>query len=436
MIDPQRSRSASSTGKKSSRRRKSSTVDFTRIGLIGLCLALAVGAIWGVAAYVMPMLNRRPIADQVELHQHIEEARQQAAVSSPFETIRLVDGQITFQLPTDHVGSYTTPYSGPTVDSMGHHFDYVSSNSPDYYSNYLRLGYETVTFRNTSTDVMAEFMLSRPPQELLADNDVEVDAVVSDTNGDWNGCPYRDFTVSGQEQLSSRYRSILIGQSIAIFTASWSAATQQRAQAYFDSIEFHAEPFIEEAEAVAERPRHAVGNSALDLMPLIDLDRDATTGKWIRFENGIVTPPETPYALLVLPIEPPASYELRISLQRTDRDQSLNIGLPVGESTGMLVIDGFEGLKTGLSVVGGVTLPDLPDVVDGPILGPDISEIVIQVTPQSIHATCDGDVLVDWNGDPHDLSIRDAQWKYEPHTLFIGSWHAEFLIHAISIRGL
>ncbi len=271
---------------------------------------------------------------------------------------------------------------------------------------------------------------------MLADNDVEVDAVVSDTNGEWNGYPYRDFTVSGQEQLSSRYRSILIGQSISIITASWSAATQQRAQAYFGSIEFRAEPIVDEADAVAERPRHAIGNSALDLMPLINLDRDATAGKWIRFENGIVTPPETPYALLVLPVEPPESYELKIAVQRTERDESLNIGLPVDESTGMLVIDGFGGLKTGLSAVGGVTLTDLPNVADGPILGPAVSEIVIRVTPESIHATCDGEVLVDWNGDPHDLSIRDAQWKYEPHTLFIGSWHAEFLIHEVSIRSL
>lgn len=209
------------------------------------------------------------------------------------------------------------------------------------------------------------------------------------------------------------------------------APPDAKAPTYSDSVEFN-----DTSPAPEATPEPPESKKPLDLLSLVQLPRDATRGEWIRRERAIVSPSDTVAAILTVPVTVPESYELNLSLQRIEKNESFDIGIPIGESMAMIVFEGFDSKLSGLGVVSGKTLQGRPDVVRGPVFSSAVSQLVVRVTPRSIEVFCDGREIVDWQGDPRDLSIRKQFWKYQTGRLFLGSWKTGFLIHSATIQEL
>ncbi|TWT40096.1 hypothetical protein KOR42_49910 [Thalassoglobus neptunius] len=125
---------------------------------------------------------------------------------------------------------------------------------------------------------------------------------------------------------------------------------------------------------------------------------------------------------------------MHLRVQRAFGNESFNVGLPIGDSMGLLVIDGIGGNISGLGTIAGASLDQRSDAVTGSFLSSNPADIVINVTPNSIHVTCDNTTLVDWTGDPSTLEVRKQFWKVDKPKLFFGSWESEFIIRSATIR--
>lgn len=178
-----------------------------------------------------------------------------------------------------------------------------------------------------------------------------------------------------------------------------------------------------------------VEHSSVSVLPHIDPLRHGFEGNWWRFEDGVMTPASQACGL-ALPVRPPGAYELTINVQRVSGKDSFAIGLSVGGWPAIVVIDGYGGSHSGLSMINGQTTDVRSDGKRGRFLKRGPNRIVVRVHPDQIQATCNNNPIVDWKGDPSTLGVNSRYWNPPPDCLFLGAWESEFLITGVEIRAL
>jgi len=86
----------------------------------------------------------------------------------------------------------------------------------------------------------------------------------------------------------------------------------------------------------------------IDLLKLIDVDRDSVKGKW-KMENGVLVSPDD-IGLLHIPFSPPDEYELDLVVEGGKR---CDFVLVTGDSQCCVILQGASG--SGLDLVDGKT---------------------------------------------------------------------------------
>ncbi|HVC92866.1 MAG TPA: PA14 domain-containing protein [Pirellulales bacterium] len=173
--------------------------------------------------------------------------------------------------------------------------------------------------------------------------------------------------------------------------------------------------------------------SPVDLLKLIDPDRDAIRGTW-QFKDGQLVMPDVAGARLEIRHQVPEEYTLTAVVECVSHKDALVIGLVVGDWPTMVVVDGWGTRVSGLSVVDGrltdanVTKNLGHFLRDGPR-----NKIVCKVRKTQIHVTCNETVIVNWSGDVARLSL-DPNWRIpNPRHLFVGAHFSPFRVSELSL---
>lgn len=174
--------------------------------------------------------------------------------------------------------------------------------------------------------------------------------------------------------------------------------------------------FLEHKWFVADHPNHVpefliqpnadlsefVPGKPVDLLNLIDLERDILSGEW-KLENGVLFTPTSSGGRLKLPVEAPASYELLMVITRLKGRDTLGLEIVAGEKNNgtMLALDGWLGRACGLHFLDGRAGDQNESTYQGGVF-PDQKEhtILCRVTPQSVFVEVDDNRIIDWHGDP------------------------------------
>ena len=173
----------------------------------------------------------------------------------------------------------------------------------------------------------------------------------------------------------------------------------------------------------------------VDVLAHIDVFRDANSGNWYRYDKGIVSPATTT-PMLVLPVEPVDSYEMKLEIRRLSRTpESFNIGLIVGGKPAMVVIDGFGGNTTCLSPLDGKFALDVEQRYTGRLLNPISNSIRVRVRPNSVQVNIDGLNAIDFKGDPSRLGLANF-WCPPHNALFLADWETQYNITKCEMRKL
>lgn len=186
----------------------------------------------------------------------------------------------------------------------------------------------------------------------------------------------------------------------------------------------------------------AAEGETVDLLPLIDLSKHVRNGVWRKEQAAIVSPTER-NAAIELPIVPAAAYRLNIAAERIMGDQDVFFGLPVGGSEVRLHLEGFKDAQTGLKR-SGLALIEHKDLKQAayypnPIFstGKPV-QIVIEVSPGRVWATCDGQAVANWEGDPQRLSVGELaqRTKTIPKSLFVATYESSYRISELKYTPL
>lgn len=151
---------------------------------------------------------------------------------------------------------------------------------------------------------------------------------------------------------------------------------------------------------------------SVDLLKRIDLRRDLVEGDWKLDERGLHSS-GTAFARVELPYDPPDEYLLTVVAEGESELKDLGAMLVVGGRQVMSVVDGFQGLTTGLQLVEG-KLADVNGTsrwrASRLFEQGRPNTLVYIVRRDSVRVVRDGAVVIDWSGDPSTLSIYD-NWK-------------------------
>jgi hypothetical protein len=164
-------------------------------------------------------------------------------------------------------------------------------------------------------------------------------------------------------------------------------------------------------------PQHA---APVELVPLIDIERDTLRGRWLITREGVlhgrsaINEPR-PQSLLVLPWDPPTEYRLRLTVTRMGRNEGfMTLSLASGPTRLGVVFDATHERKvfTGLSVVDGQRLHRYRRI--GPLLPPGVPiHLVCTIRAGQLTINANGSEIFRWEGDFSRLS-RPAFQPAEP----------------------
>jgi hypothetical protein len=172
---------------------------------------------------------------------------------------------------------------------------------------------------------------------------------------------------------------------------------------------------------------------SVDLLKLVDPERDSVQGKW-ELVSGVLSSPAEPEARLQIPFEPPSDYVLTVVGERESGD-SLTIGLVLGGKQVQVILDGWNRTISGLDVVDGRRANANPTADRTPNLLGDQARytVICSVTPTSVEVNVNGAQVIKWSGKPEQLSV-DAAWAVpKQDQLLIGAAQAVQHISSITL---
>lgn len=194
------------------------------------------------------------------------------------------------------------------------------------------------------------------------------------------------------------------------------------------------------APTVSSNARHSsLGQT--NLLENLDLAAAAVKGNWTRQGSDVISDSSGP-AILELPVRPPNEYDFRIEFTSQDCVEQLLFAPPgtaagregvafnwcmgVGELCGFESLNGTHVYPADGSTAG---LSDRP-LTRRWVLRPGVRHIsVVQVRKDGVRATLDGELVIEWKTDYHDLGRLD-EWSMRGNDrLGLGTWNKPTVFH-------
>jgi hypothetical protein len=174
----------------------------------------------------------------------------------------------------------------------------------------------------------------------------------------------------------------------------------------------------------------------VDLLALIDPERDGVAGKWSLEDDGLEANKQYG-ARIEIPYRPPGEYVLTVIVEPLDPPNGLILGQRSGDRR-FLVLVNFrrEGQPTAsaLENVDGLNVGRNATTIPGDLLTQHRpSTLVCTVREQRVSVTCDGRPIIDWRGDAARLSLSDYWQTPRAEALFLGAYDCRYRFHRVTL---
>ena len=179
--------------------------------------------------------------------------------------------------------------------------------------------------------------------------------------------------------------------------------------------------------------------SAVDLLPLVNLRRDAGVGTWKQVADGIACENPAGANVLQLPYEPPVEYDLEIEFTPTANGMNVNHYLAAQGSmfAWKLHAHGRTPPLYGFELLDGKYCKDFAEAavqLDLPLKVGQRYRSVVEVRQGSLRTLLDGKQLVHWTGDFKRFSVEESTPMQHLGRIGIGSWKRAVTFHSVRVR--
>ena len=171
-------------------------------------------------------------------------------------------------------------------------------------------------------------------------------------------------------------------------------------------------------------------SASVNLLPLIDVRRDAIKGAWER-DGETLRSTAGEGTRIELPIDAPEEYDLTIVARRETGNDCIAAGLPIGGRQVAVWIDGFPdlGYRTGFDQLDRQMVEKSPASLRDPMLKTGASStIVYQVRRDRVSVQLDGRKLLDFQGNLERLTESPVWQPRNPRRPLIGTSLSRYAI--------
>jgi hypothetical protein len=182
---------------------------------------------------------------------------------------------------------------------------------------------------------------------------------------------------------------------------------------------------LEPPQKLPEPPKAIT--TPIDLLKTIDTSRDAYWGDW-TLQGGVLKSDAVELARLALPTQVPDEYTLTLDVTKLPMgdDDCLRIGLPMGDHFVQLAMDSHHSTKTGLELDDHETSEN-PTFHAGRMFEPGKQRtLVCRVSRTGIQVECDGELLINWQGNPCRRSVYSAVATPLHRRPFLSTWRTSY----------
>lgn len=185
--------------------------------------------------------------------------------------------------------------------------------------------------------------------------------------------------------------------------------------------------------SLPSHPSFAVGKE-VDLLPLVNPERDKLNGKWERDGTAIRISEANGLSRLVIPSDVPAEYKLTMRVAREgDGEKELDVSLPFANSQADVVIDGAG--TSGMHVDFRNTPENMTTYREPVMADATPVDLTFFVRRTGLKVMSGEKTIIDWVGNP----LR-ATWHWGrtvPHgRIGIGCWHQKFRFEKLVLEQL
>jgi serine/threonine protein kinase len=148
--------------------------------------------------------------------------------------------------------------------------------------------------------------------------------------------------------------------------------------------------------------------ASVDLLSMIDIDRDTTRGKWERLDSSLLAVAGE-YDEIQVPYEPPEEYRLEIRAERVAGQNDFQVGIYFPNGQCFIVLDGWGGQISGINGINGRLANQNATTYLGSVFADSIPTEVVVTVRKGIHiqVTANGEQIVDWRGNESRLTLRN-----------------------------
>ena len=185
-----------------------------------------------------------------------------------------------------------------------------------------------------------------------------------------------------------------------------------------------------------ELPPEDAWKNAVDLLPLVNLDRDTINGQW-TMKDGVLLCSQERIIRIALPYLPPAEYDVRVSFTRTSGEDCLCVNLVHAGHPFTLMLGGWKNTVAGFETILSKRANTIQsNVKQGPILENGRRHVVIvQVRKDRLRAYLDGRLLLERKANLESLTAH-SEWaipRSDGKQLGLGGNESTFEIHQVQV---
>ncbi len=197
---------------------------------------------------------------------------------------------------------------------------------------------------------------------------------------------------------------------------------------------------------VTPSPRQKQADSDLkagetvDLLPLVDLQRDVGSGTVTREGSSLKTG-NNGYCQFSIPIKVPQEYSLLVELETTLKAQAACVIFPMQAGLATSMWGNNKG-DTNILAVDGVTfinyrLPEYPRdrFVERPVITSGRTKLQYVVRRNHLQVSCNGELLYNWRGDTRRF-VPVPEWPSPIKRLALGSHGTVYKFHSVKLTQL
>ncbi len=168
----------------------------------------------------------------------------------------------------------------------------------------------------------------------------------------------------------------------------------------------------------------------IDLLKLVDLNRDVNAGKWDQTKTALIG---DRHSRLYLPTRLPDDYQLKLTVRRMEGIDTLKIGFMMGGRQGMLALDGWSSTQSGLYLDGREPNSNCTTRPGKLFQDQSAATIVLTIHPRHVHVSFDGKPIVDVFGNPERLDLYQNAVMPSRESPFLETADAKYVFESITL---